>query len=103
MAQFATRGASPSASRASPFLRATLVTSVRRIRNGETSTSLWSEPERKSPPGIETHSEVDAAAGWVAYWDNLTLPLTGQDLLDAQAILAGWDDSASPQGGLGDR
>jgi len=43
-----------------------------------------------------------AAAGWVAYWDHLTLPLTGQDLSDAQATLAGWDDPDSPQGGLGD-
>ena len=43
-----------------------------------------------------------AAAGWVAYWDHLTLPLTGQDLADAQATLAGWDDPSSPQGGLGD-
>jgi hypothetical protein len=43
-----------------------------------------------------------AAAGWVAYFDTLTLPLTGQDLTDAQATLASWDDPASPQGGLGD-
>jgi hypothetical protein len=43
-----------------------------------------------------------AAAFWVAYWDNLTLPLTGQDLIDAQTTLASWDDPASPQGGLGD-
>jgi hypothetical protein len=43
-----------------------------------------------------------AAPGWVAYWDNLTLPLTGQALADAQAALAGWDDPDSPQGGLGD-
>ena len=43
-----------------------------------------------------------AAAGWVAYFDTLTLPLTGQDLIDAQATLAGWDDPNSPQGGLGD-
>jgi hypothetical protein len=43
-----------------------------------------------------------AAAGWVAYFDHLTLPLTGQDLLDAQATLAAWDDPASPQGDLGD-
>jgi len=43
-----------------------------------------------------------AAAGWVAYWDTFTLPLTGQDLLDAQDTLAGWDDPDSPQGGLGD-
>ena len=40
--------------------------------------------------------------GWVAYCDHLTLPLTGQDLTDAQATLAGWDDPSSPQGGLGD-
>ena len=43
-----------------------------------------------------------AAAGWVDYFDHLTLPLTGQDLTDAQATLAGWDDPSSPQGGLGD-
>ena len=43
-----------------------------------------------------------AAAGWIEYFDHLTLPLTGQALLDAQAILAGWDDPDSPQGGLGD-
>jgi hypothetical protein len=33
-----------------------------------------------------------AAAGWVAYFDHLTLPLTGQALADAQATLAAWDD-----------
>jgi hypothetical protein len=43
-----------------------------------------------------------AAADWVDYFDHLTLPLTGQALADAQAILAGWDDPNSPQGGLGD-
>ena len=43
-----------------------------------------------------------AAAGWVAYFDHLTLPLTGQDLTDARATLAGWDDPSSPQGSLGD-
>jgi hypothetical protein len=43
-----------------------------------------------------------ATAGWVEYWDRLTLPLTGQALTDAQATLAGWDDPDSPQGGLGD-
>jgi hypothetical protein len=43
-----------------------------------------------------------AAAGWVDYWDHLTLPLTGQALADAKAILADWDDPDSPQGGLGD-
>jgi hypothetical protein len=43
-----------------------------------------------------------AAAGWVASFDTLTLPLTGQALLDAQATLAAWDDPASPQGDLGD-
>jgi hypothetical protein len=43
-----------------------------------------------------------AAPGWVAYFDTLTLPLTGQALADAQATLAGWDDPDSPQGGLGD-
>jgi hypothetical protein len=43
-----------------------------------------------------------AAAGWVAYFDHLTLPLTGQALLDAQATVAAWDDPASPQGDLGD-
>jgi len=43
-----------------------------------------------------------AAAGWVAYFDTLTLPLTGQDLSDAWATLAAWDDPPSPQGGLGD-
>jgi hypothetical protein len=43
-----------------------------------------------------------AAAGWVDYFDHLTLPLTGQALADAQAIVADWDDPASPQGDLGD-
>jgi hypothetical protein len=43
-----------------------------------------------------------AAAGWVDYFDHLTLPLTGQELADAQATVAGWDDPDSPQGGLGD-
>jgi hypothetical protein len=43
-----------------------------------------------------------AAAGWVDYFDHLTLPLTGQALAAAQATLAGWDDPESPQGGLGD-
>jgi hypothetical protein len=43
-----------------------------------------------------------AAPGWADYWTRLTLPLTGQDLRDAQATLAGWDDPDSPQGGLGD-
>ena len=43
-----------------------------------------------------------AAPGWIAYFDTLTLPLTGQDLSDARATLAGWDDPDSPQGGLGD-
>jgi hypothetical protein len=43
-----------------------------------------------------------AAAGWVDYFDHLTLPLTGQALIEALAILAGWDDPDSPQGGLGD-
>jgi hypothetical protein len=43
-----------------------------------------------------------AAAGWVAYFDHLTLPLTGQALADAQATLAAWDDPTSPQGDLGD-
>ena len=43
-----------------------------------------------------------AAGGWVAYFDHLTLPLTGQALADAQATLAAWDDPSSPQGGLGD-
>jgi hypothetical protein len=43
-----------------------------------------------------------AAPGWVAYFDTITLPLTGQDLIDAQATVAGWDDPDSPQGGLGD-
>jgi hypothetical protein len=43
-----------------------------------------------------------AAVGWVVYWDHLTVPLTGQELADAQATLAGWDDPDSPQGGLGD-
>jgi hypothetical protein len=43
-----------------------------------------------------------AAACWVDYFDHLTLPLTGQKLADAQATVAGWDDSDSPQGGLGD-
>jgi hypothetical protein len=43
-----------------------------------------------------------AAAGWVAYFDHLTLPLTGKELADAQATLAAWDDPTSPQGDLGD-
>jgi hypothetical protein len=43
-----------------------------------------------------------AAAGWVTYWDTLILPLAGQDLIDAKATVAGWDDPSSPQGGLGD-
>jgi hypothetical protein len=43
-----------------------------------------------------------AAAGWVAYFDHLTLPLTGKELADAQATLAAWDDPDSPQGDLGD-
>jgi hypothetical protein len=43
-----------------------------------------------------------AAPGWVAYWGHLTLPLTGQELADAQATVAGWDDPNIPQGGLGD-
>ena len=43
-----------------------------------------------------------AAAGWVDYFDHLTLPLTGQALADVQAILAAWDDPDSPQGGQGD-
>jgi len=43
-----------------------------------------------------------AAVGWVAYFDTLTLPLAGQDLTDAQATLAAWDDPDSRQGSLGD-
>ena len=43
-----------------------------------------------------------AAAGWVEFFDHLTLPLTGQALADAQQIVADWDDPSSPQGGLGD-
>ena len=43
-----------------------------------------------------------AAAGWVAYFDHLTLPLAGKELADAQATVAAWDDPASPQGHLGD-
>jgi hypothetical protein len=43
-----------------------------------------------------------AAASWITYWDALTVPLTGKQLADAQAILASWDDPDSPQGGLGD-
>jgi hypothetical protein len=43
-----------------------------------------------------------AAGGWVDYFDHLTLPLTGQELADAQATVAGGDDPDSPQGGLGD-
>ena len=43
-----------------------------------------------------------AAAFWIAYFDHLTLPLTGQKLANAQSTVAGWDDSDSPQGGLGD-
>jgi hypothetical protein len=43
-----------------------------------------------------------AAAGWIDYFDHLTLPLTGQALADAQATVAAWDDPDSPQGGLGD-
>jgi hypothetical protein len=43
-----------------------------------------------------------AAAGWVHYFDHLTLRLAGKELADAQATVAGWDDADSPQGGLGD-
>jgi hypothetical protein len=43
-----------------------------------------------------------AAAGWVAYFDHLTLPLYGQELIAARATVAAWDDPDSPQGGLGD-
>jgi hypothetical protein len=43
-----------------------------------------------------------AAAWWVAYFDHLTLPLVGQELAEAQAIVAAWDDPDSPQGGFGD-
>jgi hypothetical protein len=43
-----------------------------------------------------------AAAGWVTYFDTLTLPLAGQALIDAKATVAGWDAPDSPQGGLGD-
>ena len=43
-----------------------------------------------------------AAAGWVDYFDHLTVPLTGKELADAQATVAAWDDPDSPQGGLGD-
>jgi hypothetical protein len=43
-----------------------------------------------------------AAAGWVAYFDHLTLPLTSKELTNAQATVADWDDPDSPQGGLGD-
>jgi hypothetical protein len=42
-----------------------------------------------------------AAAGWVDYFDHLTLPLTGKELADAQATVAAWDDPDSPQGDLG--
>jgi hypothetical protein len=51
---------------------------------------------------VDLEDGCPAAPGWVAYWDHLTLPLTGQDLTDAQATLAAWDDPDSPQGGLGD-
>jgi hypothetical protein len=43
-----------------------------------------------------------AAAGWVDYFDHLTLPLTSEELAKAQAIVAAWDDPNSPQGDLGD-
>ena len=43
-----------------------------------------------------------AAAGWVDYFDHVTLPLAGQALAEAHAIVADWDDPSSPQGGLGD-
>jgi len=43
-----------------------------------------------------------AAAGWVEFFDHLTLPLAGEELADAHAIVADWDDPNSPQGGLGD-
>jgi hypothetical protein len=43
-----------------------------------------------------------AAAGWVDYFDHLTLSLVGQDLADAKATVAAWDDPNSPQGDLGD-
>ena len=43
-----------------------------------------------------------SAAGWVEFFDHLTLPLAGQELAEAQAIVADWDDPASSQGGLGD-
>jgi hypothetical protein len=38
-----------------------------------------------------------AAAGWVAYFDHLTLPLAGQDLADARATLAGWTTPTAPR------
>jgi hypothetical protein len=43
-----------------------------------------------------------AAAGWVDYFDHLTLPLAGEELAEARAIVTDWDDPSSPQGGLGD-
>jgi hypothetical protein len=43
-----------------------------------------------------------AAAGWVDYFDHLTLPLAGEELAEARAIVAEWDDPNSAQGGLGD-
>jgi hypothetical protein len=43
-----------------------------------------------------------AAAGWVDYFDHLTLPLTGKELAEAHSIVADWDDPDSPQGDLGD-
>jgi hypothetical protein len=43
-----------------------------------------------------------AAGGWVEFFDHLTLPLAGQELAEAQAIVADRDDPASPQSGLGD-
>jgi hypothetical protein len=43
-----------------------------------------------------------AAAYWVEFFDHLTLPLAGQDLADAKATVAAWDDPDSPQGDLGD-
>jgi hypothetical protein len=51
---------------------------------------------------VDAEDGCPAAAGWVDYFDHLTLPLAGQALADAQALLADWDDPDSPQGGLGD-
>jgi predicted house-cleaning noncanonical NTP pyrophosphatase (MazG superfamily) len=81
-----------------------------RTRGAFTRRVVWHDlPSREdtcmSTDGIfiaDLEDGCQAAAGWVDYFDHLTLPLTGQALADAQATLAAWDDPNSPQGGLGD-